>query len=88
MERCKECKGYYGEPKPVAVGEKCCFTLTTGNGLSINYRAVTGKLFLIKNDGYSVTYRKKVYHVDTIAHPDDPYPLTLAFIGRCTCTAK
>ncbi|WFQ80480.1 hypothetical protein PXH59_04910 [Xenorhabdus sp. SF857] len=86
MERCEKCRGYYGEPKPVAVGEKCGFTITTGNGLSIKYRAVTGKLFLIKNDGYSVIYRKTIYHVDSITHPDDPSPLTLAFVGYCTCS--
>ncbi|MDC9598644.1 hypothetical protein [Xenorhabdus anantnagensis] len=88
MERCKECHGYYGEPKPVAVGEKCCFTITTGDGRSFNHRAVIGKLLLIKNDGYSVTYRKKVYHADLIAHPDDPSPITLAFSSSCTCPPK
>ncbi|MDE9456162.1 hypothetical protein [Xenorhabdus bovienii] len=89
MERCKDCKGYYGEPKSVAVGEKCCFTITTPrDGLSFNSRAVTGKLLLIKDDGYSVVYRKKVYHTDLIAHPDDPSPLTLAFSGYCTCSTK
>ncbi|MDE1483948.1 hypothetical protein [Xenorhabdus bovienii] len=91
MERCKECKGYYGEPKPVAVGEKCCFTITTSDGRSFNHRAVTGKLLLIKDDGYAgytINYRNKVYHADLIAHPDDPSPIILAFSGRCACTAK
>ncbi|MDC9589688.1 MULTISPECIES: hypothetical protein [Xenorhabdus] len=86
MERCQKCNGYYGGPKPVAVGQKCGFVITTTrNGYSFNSRSVTGKLFLIKDDGYSVIYRKKIYHTDLITHPDDPSPLTLAFSGHCTC---
>ncbi|MDE1479429.1 hypothetical protein KKJ01_14600 [Xenorhabdus bovienii] len=89
MERCEKCHGYYGEPKIVNVGEKCCFTITTSDGRSFNHRAVTGKLLLIKDDGYAgytVTYRNKVYHADLIAHPDDPSPITLTFIGYCKCS--
>ncbi|WP_162197111.1 hypothetical protein [Xenorhabdus poinarii] len=90
MERCKTCLGYYGEPKPVAVGEKCCFTLTTTrNGFSFNSRSVTGKLIQVNDDGgYSIAYRKKIYHALNIAHPDDPSPLTLAFCGSCNCSLK
>ncbi|MEQ1975018.1 hypothetical protein [Xenorhabdus sp. SGI240] len=87
MERCQKCRGYYGEPKPVVIGEKCCFNITTPrDGYSFKTRGVTGELFLIKNDGYSVIYRKTIYHTDLIAHPDDPSPLTLAFVGQCTCS--
>ncbi|MDX7988632.1 hypothetical protein FE392_15050 [Xenorhabdus sp. 12] len=87
MKRCKRCSGYYGEPKPVAINEKCCFTITTTrDGHWFSSRTVTGKLLLIKDDGYSVVYRKKVYHADHISHPDDPSPLALAFSESCLCS--
>ncbi|MEQ1969730.1 hypothetical protein ABLA30_22835 [Xenorhabdus nematophila] len=86
MERCKKCRGYYGEPKPIAIDDKCCFAIITSDGRSFRHRAVTGRLLLIKDDGYSVVYRKKIYHADIIAHPDDPSPITLAFIGYCKCS--
>ncbi|WP_237760983.1 hypothetical protein [Pantoea sp. A4] len=40
---------------------------------------------LIKEDGFSVIYRGTVYHSDAVSHPDDPSPLTLAFVGLCAC---
>ncbi|MBC8954891.1 hypothetical protein [Xenorhabdus sp. PB62.4] len=92
MERCKNCGRYYGEPKKVAVGEKCKFTVTTYDEKTGSIRkasGVTGKLkYIFSNSCYSVEYRKNKYYVDTVAHPDDPSPLTLAFVGRCTCPAK
>ncbi|MBC8945371.1 hypothetical protein [Xenorhabdus indica] len=86
MERCEKFGGYYGEPKKINVGEKCCFTIKTYNGKSFKLRGVTGKLTYIHGDScYSVVYRKTIYYVDNITHPDDPSPLTLVFAGYCTC---
>ncbi|MBI6549914.1 hypothetical protein [Xenorhabdus lircayensis] len=88
MKRCKECNGYYGYPKVVNVGEKCCFTITTTrDGRSYQSRTVTGILLMSEKQGddFSVRYRKKVYHPDHISHPDDPSPLALAFSERCDC---
>jgi hypothetical protein len=41
------------------------------------------KLLLIKEDRYSVTYQRTVYHADEVSHPGKPSPLTLVFIGMC-----
>ncbi|CDL86303.1 hypothetical protein [Xenorhabdus cabanillasii] len=90
MKRCQKCGGYYGEPKKVNVGEKCCFTITTSrDGRSFNSRAVTGKLtYIFGKNCYSVVYRKTVYYVEHITHPDDPSPIMLAFSESCNCPRR
>ena len=85
MERCTVCNKYCGEPRQVKVGDKVNFNIEHINGRHRRISTRTGKLMLIKPDGYSVIYRKKVYHVDKVNHPDDPTPLSLLFIGMCSC---
>lgn len=86
MERCKICNKYTGLPKPVGIGEKCDFTITTSNGRTTRHRVVTGKLHQTWAGGeYSVLYRGTLYRTDLVSHPDDPSPISQAMIGRCTC---
>lgn len=85
MHKCQQCGKYAGEPKPVAIGDKCNFTITTTNGRSTRHRVATGRLLQTGDWGYSVSYRKNVYRCDVIAHPDDPSPISLAMCGLCEC---
>lgn len=86
MERCKTCNKYTGLPKPISLGEKCNFTITTSNGRTTRHRVVTGKLHRTWAGGEcSVLYRGTLYRTDLITHPDDPSPISLAMIGRCSC---
>ena len=89
MERCKTCNKYTGAPKPVSIGEKCDFTITTVKGRTTRHRVVTGKLHQIRASGeYSVAYRGTLYRTDLVTHPDDPSPISLAMIGRCRCSCS
>lgn len=85
MERCEKCRRFSGEPKQPQVGDDVDFTITRGNGRTKRFSVRTGKLMLIKEYGFSVIYRGRVYHSDAVSSPDDPSPLTLAFIGICEC---
>ena len=85
MERCETCRKWYGEPRQPKVGDMVNFTVQSGSGNRQRISSRTGKLMLIKDDGYSVIYRKTVYHADHVSHPADPNPLTLAFGGMCEC---
>ncbi|MCC8364950.1 hypothetical protein J8V57_01420 [Xenorhabdus sp. PB61.4] len=89
MKRCEICGGYYGKPKSVAIGEKCCFVITTSDGRAINYRMATGKLKQIINEKiYAVVYRRTTYYVDLITHPDDPSPINILWDGNCICPTE
>ncbi|ADU72313.1 hypothetical protein [Pantoea sp. At-9b] len=88
MERCPKCGRWRGEPKPVAVGDKVAFTFQHTSPSINKLCGRIGKLLLIKENGYSVIYRGKVYHSDEVAHIDDPTPLTLAFNGVCDCNEE
>ncbi len=86
MQRCDKCNGYAGEPKIVKVGEKCDFTIKTGYARNTRLSVRMGRLHRVYEDGeYLVIYRKAFYHTDSIAHPEDPSPLSLALFGKCTC---
>jgi hypothetical protein len=86
MQRCDKCNGYAGEPKKVKIGEKCDFTIKTGDARNTRLSVRTGRLHRIYGDGeYLVIYRKALYHADSISHPEDPSPLSLALFGKCTC---
>lgn len=85
MTRCEECRKFSGEPRQPETGEMVDFTIMRGNGRTRRSSVRTGKLMLIKDDGFSVIYRGSVYHSDAVSCPDDPSPLTLAFIGMCDC---
>ncbi|BBM79266.1 Uncharacterised protein [Escherichia coli] len=86
MERCQICNKYTGLPKPIGLGEKCDFTIITVKGRTTRHRVVTGKLNRTwAGGGYSVLYRGTLYRIDLITHPDDPSPISLAMIGRCSC---
>lgn len=87
MERCPKCNRYTGEPKKVSIGDKCEFDMVTKTSRTTRHSVKTGKLFGVRLDGtYTVLYRKNLYRVDTIAHPDDPSPISLALIGLCSCS--
>lgn len=88
MERCKKCRGWYGERKPVQVGEQVEFTFIRFRGKRKEFCGRVGKLMLIKKDGFSVIYRGTVYHADEVSSPDEPSPLTLAFCGVCECEER
>jgi len=85
MKRCGVCNGYQGEPTPVKVGDKVDFVIEKIIGCSIRMTTRTGKLMLIKENGFSVIYRGTVYHADSVSSPADPSPISLAMFGRCTC---
>ncbi|MBK0003276.1 hypothetical protein [Erwinia sp. S38] len=85
MIRCEVCRKFSGEPRQPKVGDMVDFTIERGNGRNRRISVRTGKLMLIKSDGYSVIYRQTVYHSDEVSCPDDPSPLTLAFVGMCDC---
>lgn len=86
MERCAKCNGYSGEPKKVEIGQSCEFDLVTSSGRSVRHSVKKGKLWKIwgKND-YTVIYRKTLYRVESVSHPDDPSPISMAMFGRCSC---
>ncbi|GKV75564.1 hypothetical protein PEC106568_07380 [Pectobacterium carotovorum subsp. carotovorum] len=86
MERCNECNGYKGDPKKVGIGEACEFDLVTNTGRTTRHSVKKGKLHHVwgVND-YTVAYRKTLYRVSSISHPDDPSPISLAMFGRCSC---
>ena len=88
MERCKQCNGYTGQPKELKVDDKVEFVIERRTGRTIKMSARTGKLMLIKSNGFSVIYRGTVYHVDSVSHPDDPSPISLAMSGLCSCETK
>lgn len=85
MIRCKACNKFHGELSQPKVGEMVDFVIERGNGRSRRISVRTGKLMLIKEDGFRVIYRGTVYHSDAVSCPDDPSPLTLAFVGMCDC---
>lgn len=85
MERCQNCRRFTGEPRQPKVGERVDFTIVKGNGRSMRMSVRTGKLMLIKDDGFSVIYRGTVYHADAVSCPDEPSDLTLSFVGMCDC---
>ncbi|MDF7631408.1 hypothetical protein PUG46_19335 [Erwiniaceae bacterium L1_55_4] len=87
MERCQNCHLWYGEPKPVQVGDQVAFTFSRIRGKRVEVCGRVGKLMLIKDSGgYSVSYRGTRYHADEVSLADEPSPLTLAFAGRCECS--
>ncbi|MDI9276223.1 hypothetical protein QMZ65_03255 [Pantoea sp. EABMAA-21] len=88
MERCKQCHKWYGKPKEVKVGDDVAFTFEKVSGKRRQICGRVGKLFLIKDDGFSVIYRGTVHHADEVASPDEPSPLTLAFCGVCECEGR
>ncbi|QHJ80334.1 MAG: hypothetical protein [Bacteriophage sp.] len=83
MKRCQTCHKFYGESSPVKVGDQVAFTFTKHAGRRKQICGRVGRLFLIKDDGFSVMYRGTVYHADEVALPSEPTPLTLAFCGVC-----
>lgn len=85
MIRCEVCCKFSGEPSQPKVGDMVDFTIVRGNGRTRRISVRTGRLVLIKDDGYSVIYRRTVYHADEVSCADDPSPLTLAFVGMCDC---
>ncbi|AWP32020.1 hypothetical protein B9D02_05265 [Pantoea vagans] len=85
MERCQNCRRFMGEPRQPKVGEHVDFTIVRGDGRSKRISVRTGKLMLIKADGFSVIYRGRVYHSDAVSCPDEPSALTLSFVGMCEC---
>lgn len=86
MERCNKCNGYKGEPIKVKVGEACEFDMVTSSGRSVRHSVKKGKLWAVHGEGdYTVVYRKTLYRVSSIAHPDDPSPISQAMFGRCSC---
>lgn len=85
MDRCQVCRRFKGQPRQPKVGEHVDFAIVRGNGRSQRISVRTGKLMLIKADGFSVIYRGTVYHSDAVSCPDEPSPLTLSFVGICEC---
>lgn len=85
MIRCNICKKFSGELSQPKVGDMVDFVIERGNGRSRKISVRTGKLMLIKEDGFSVIYRRTVYHSGAVSCADDPSPLTLAFVGICDC---
>lgn len=86
MKRCKNCRLWYGAPKPVQIGDQVAFTFCRTRGKRKEVCGRVGKLILIKESGgYSVSYRGTRYHADEVSHVDEPSPLTLAFAGVCEC---
>ena len=85
MIRCEVCRKFSGEPSQPEVGGMVDFTIVRGNGRTRRISVRTGKLMLIKDDGFSVIYRGTAYHSDAVSCPDDPSPLTLALVGMCAC---
>jgi len=88
MKRCETCSKFYGEPRIPNIGEQVAFTFQSGTGKRRKLSGRAGKLMLIKEDGFSVTYRGTVYHCDEVSAPDEPSPLTLAFCGVCEFEGK
>lgn len=88
MNRCETCNGYQGEPTPVKVGDKVDFVIEKRTGKTIRMISRTGKLMLIKKDGFSVIYRGTVYHADSVSSPADPSPISQAIFGTCTCLTQ
>lgn len=85
MIRCEVCCKFSGEPSQPKVGDMVNFTLGRDHGRTQRISGRTGKLMLIKDDGFSVIYRRTVYHVNAVSCTTDPSPLTLAFVGMCDC---
>lgn len=85
MIRCEVCGKFSGEPRQPKVGDTVNFTLGCDQGRTRKLSGRTGKLMMIKEDGFSVIYRRTVYHVDAVSCANDPSPLTLAFVGMCDC---
>lgn len=85
MIRCEVCGKFSGEPSQPKAGEMVDFTIERGTGRTRRISVRTGKLMLIKDDGYSVIYRGRIYHSDTVSCTDEPSSLTLAFVGICDC---
>ncbi|WP_426817894.1 hypothetical protein ACP3TC_07475 [Winslowiella sp. 2C04] len=85
MKRCDVCKGYVGKPREVKVGDNVGFVIERRKNNSVKMSARTGKLMLIKADGFSVIYRGTVYHAGSVSHPEDPSPISLALTGKCSC---
>ncbi len=85
MQRCEKCRRFTGETRQPKVGEHVDFTIVRGDGRARRISVRTGKLMLIKEDGYSVIYRGRVYHSDAVSCTDEPSALTMAFVGKCEC---
>jgi len=85
MIRCEVCHKFSGVPRQPAVGEMVDFTIIRSNGRTRKISVRTGKLMLIKDEGFAVTYRGRIYHSDAVSCTDEPSPLTLAFVGTCDC---
>lgn len=86
MNRCPVCNRFTGEPKKVSVGEKCEFVIVKQGARTQRHTVRTGKLFSVRSENdFTVNYRGKLHRVDKVTHPEDPSPLTVAFIGLCTC---
>lgn len=88
MKRCDVCGRYAGKPQEVKVGDNVEFVTEQRTGKSIKMSARTGKLMLIKTDGFSVIYRGTTYHTDNVSHPADPSPISLSLIGMCSCAVS
>ncbi len=88
MKLCEVCNGYQGEPTPVRVGDKVDFMIEKRTGKTLSLSSRTGKLMLVKEKGFSVIYRGRVYHADSVSSPADPSPVSLAIFGTCTCSTQ
>lgn len=87
MIRCEVCHKFSGVPRQPVVDEMVDFTIIRGNGRTRKISVRTGKLMLIKDEGFAVIYRGRIYHSDAVSCTDGPSPLTLAFVGTCDCVA-
>lgn len=89
MEHCSVCNGYKGERVELKEGDSCEFYLTKNNGSSVRCSVKKGKLWKVWGpDDFTVMYRKTLYRVNSVSHPDEPSPLSVALFGLCSCQEK